>query len=330
MDRYQMLAQELGEKGPRMVCTFCGGPRAGEKVWWDPGAPAPQGLAGTGAPGFYTAEDGQIVFCEHLCLPPHIIICGGGHVGRKTAVMAALCGFAVTVLDDRPEFLRPADFPQGARLICAPFEEGLAPLGGKECWFVVVTRGHAADLACVRAILSKEHAYLGMIGSKAKVAHTMEVLRAEGVPPEKCEGIRAPNGLDLGGGEPAEIAVSILAQIIQEKSRASAAQVPPEVLWLWAGGPRPAVAVTVVQKKGSAPRGPGARMVCGPGKDGFCILAGTVGGGSVEAAALRRAEQFFHSKEPVALAHYDLSGAEASGLGMVCGGDMTLLFEKMG
>lgn len=269
---------------------------------------------------------GRLFFHERLSAAPALILCGGGHVGRKAAALGDLCGFAVSVLDDRPEFLAPSDFPKKTRLLCAPFEQGLAAApGGENRYFVVATRGHLADLACVREVLKLPFAYLGMIGSKTKVAGTLATLRAEGVSQEKLSAIHAPIGLSIGAQTPAEIAVSIFAEIIAEKSKAGIGEVEEEVLSLLEKGPRPAVLASVIQKKGSAPRGAGARMVVNE----TGILAGTIGGGSVEHAAALRAAALLKEAAPAALADYDLSKKEASFLGMACGGDMTVLFEKL-
>ena len=89
----------------------------------------------------------------------------------------------------------------------------------ENAYYVVVTRGHLGDSACARAILKRSFAYFGMIGSRTKVRITREKLLKEGFTEEQLDQIHAPIGLPIGGQMPAEIAVSIMAEIVQEKNR---------------------------------------------------------------------------------------------------------------
>lgn len=241
-----------------------------------------------------------------------LILCGGGHVSLALAAIGALTDFEVIVIDDRAEFVSAARFPMAAQGLALPFETALERLGSREDdYFCVLTRGHAFDTVCVRKILGGKFAYLGMIGSKGKVAAVLEQLGREGFSEEQLAAIHAPIGLKIGGQSPGEIAVSIAAELIQERARRGpAATVPP---------PEVGVLATITKKSGSAPRGVGAWMLVRP--DGS--TQGSVGGGAAEFQATADALSFWETGEP-AKKGYDLGGGE---LGMVCGGSIEVAFS---
>jgi xanthine dehydrogenase accessory factor len=158
------------------------------------------------------------VFLEVHGQSQQLLIVGAGHIGQKLAEMAKVLDFRVIVLDERPEFLTRERFPGADELICAPPPDvaGHVTIGPGTA-VVIVTHGHVHDKAALGAVVSSPAAYIGMIGSKGKVRSVMEQLRAEGVDPALLERVHAPIGLDLGGQRPAEIAVSIIAQIVAEQ-----------------------------------------------------------------------------------------------------------------
>ncbi|SMB99586.1 xanthine dehydrogenase accessory factor [Thermanaeromonas toyohensis ToBE] len=156
------------------------------------------------------------VFLEPVLPEPHLLILGGGHVGQKVATLAKEVGYRVTVVDDRPEFANRQLFPQADEVICDSFASALDRISiDPSTYVVIVTRGHRHDYDCLRRVISSPAAYIGMIGSSRKVKGIMEGLAAEGVPRERLARVYAPIGLDIGAETPAEIAVSILAEIIQ-------------------------------------------------------------------------------------------------------------------
>lgn len=243
-----------------------------------------------------------------------LIICGGGHVALSLAQIGALLEFDVVVIDDRAEFANPERFPM-AETLAMPFPEALDHLGSrKDDYYVIVTRGHACDRDCLAHVLRGEYAYVGMIGSHTKVTYTMNALRDAGVPQEVLDGVHSPIGLNLGGQTPAEVAVSIAAELVQVRA---------------AKGPRPApglhgepgVLCTIVRKTGSAPRGVGAWMLVRP--DGS--IDGTIGGGAVEFHAIQDALALLTDGGPLLRKSYDLT-PKAAELGMVCGGEIEVEF----
>jgi xanthine dehydrogenase accessory factor len=151
---------------------------------------------------------------------PRIVICGGGHVAQAIARQALLLDFDVTILEDRPEFADPARFGGAAQVLGGHIPDTLASLDfGWSSYIVVATRGHKLDGDCVLAAVKTQARYIGLLGSRRKAVLIAEMLRAEGVGDERIASIRTPVGLDLGGRTPAEIALSVMAQITQERYR---------------------------------------------------------------------------------------------------------------
>ena len=159
----------------------------------------------------------RLLLLETVCPPLHLYICGGGHVGLKTAELATFWGQRVTVMDDRIEFAAPERFP-GAQVLCCPGYEALfceCELGRSDC-VVIVTRGHRYDKKVLEQVLYTDAGYIGMIGSRSKVEKTMKELSEAGWAKQDLSRVHAPIGWDIGAETPAEIAVSIISQIIQE------------------------------------------------------------------------------------------------------------------
>ncbi len=134
--------------------------------------------------------------------------------------MALLLGFDVTVLEDRPYFADGARRAGAKRVICDSFEQGLDAVDSDEdTYFVVMSRGHRYDMVCLKKIVKKTYAYLGMMGSKGRSALVRKNLLEQGVPAEQVEALHAPIGLTIHAETPEEIAVSILGEIISIKNQ---------------------------------------------------------------------------------------------------------------
>jgi len=156
------------------------------------------------------------VFLEPVRPEPEVIVLGGGHVGQQVAAAAKLAGYRVTVIDDRPDFASPALFPAADRIICRDFAAALQEVKiNPATYIVIVTRGHRYDYACLQAVITSPAAYIGMIGSRRRIKGVKERLQAGGVPEAALARVHAPIGLDIGAETPAEIAISILAEIIR-------------------------------------------------------------------------------------------------------------------
>lgn len=261
--------------------------------------------------------------------PPVLYIVGGGHISQALATLAAVVELPVVAIEDRPEYANRELFPQAREIICAPFLEALTGLDlGPTSLVVVATRGHRYDYDCLRVLLPKTWAYLGMVGSKKKVREMKELFTEEGFPPERVAAIHTPIGLPIGAQTPAEIGVSILAEIIAERRKLFATEdANQEVLATaaqLAGAGKGGVMVTIVKTEGHTPRKAGSRMLVHPDGRG----TGSIGGGQGEAIAIEQALQALAAGEN-RLCHLDMTSSVASTEGMACGGIMDLLLENM-
>ena len=256
--------------------------------------------------------DVELIREEWFCPQPQLIICGGGHVAREVAALAAHLDFRIRVLDDRADLVTAERFPTADQVICDSYDNLENYLEPGAC-YVVVTPDHKADLLCVSKILPTKYAYLGMIGSKKKVAATFENLRRANFTEEQISTIFAPIGLPIGAVTPGEIAISILAQVIQEKNRSHAASADRELLEVKEKG----VLCVITEKHGSAPRGVGSMMFVGEDK-----VLGSIGGGEPEYIAIG------HARECTSLTvrEYVLNNKGANGLDMICGGTIQVMF----
>ena len=165
----------------------------------------------------YERGGNRRLLSEQVGALAHLYLCGGGHVALKTAQLGQFLGMDVTVFEDRPEFVTEDRFP-GAERIVIPDYKGIfddKSLGSRDC-IVILTRGHRYDTEALLQAVRTNAGYIGMIGSRRKVAMAMEILRQEDVPEDVIQSVHAPIGLSIGAETPAEISVSILAEIIQE------------------------------------------------------------------------------------------------------------------
>lgn len=155
------------------------------------------------------------VFIEPIEPPPQLVILGAGHVGLQLGRLAPGLGFRVTVVDDRERFANRDRFPDATTIVVDSIPEWITrtPLPSS-AYVVVLTRGHRQDYDAIRALAGCDLRYVGLIGSRAKVARVVERAREEGVPADWLRALRAPVGLAIGAVTPEEIAVSILAELV--------------------------------------------------------------------------------------------------------------------
>ncbi|MFL6292951.1 MAG: XdhC family protein [Thermoanaerobaculia bacterium] len=162
------------------------------------------------------------VFLEVIEAPPVLVICGGGPVGQALAQAGALAGFECLVADDRPEFRQPGLFPSGSDVAEVGREYGepfLDAMRSRDLYVAVVTRCWETDTAALASVLRQDPPrlrYLGLMGSRRKVARVREEVAALGLDADS-RGLRAPIGLPIGGDTPGEIAISILAEVIRTR-----------------------------------------------------------------------------------------------------------------
>ena len=156
------------------------------------------------------------VLVEPVIPKPLLLIAGGGHIGQALALQASLVGFDVTVIDDRREFTDPALFPEGTTTHCCDIAKKIAALSvGDDTYVVLVTRGHKLDAETLEACIHAPVAYVGMIGSRRKVALMRQSFIESGIATaEQFDRVFTPIGLDIGAVTVPEIAASITAELI--------------------------------------------------------------------------------------------------------------------
>ncbi|WP_227764878.1 XdhC family protein [Zhaonella formicivorans] len=169
------------------------------------------------------------VLLEPVLPVEKLLILGAGHVAQPVALMGKWLDFHVTVIDDRPDFANQVRYPGVDEVICADFVSAIRQYGiDPNTYIVIVTRGHQYDEACLREVLGSSAKYLGMIGSRRRVKLLLNKLKEEGFPAEDLDKVKSPIGLNIGAETPAEIAVSILAEIIAVRRGRDSCQ-PPAV-----------------------------------------------------------------------------------------------------
>ena len=168
-----------------------------------------------GPPRLLSVSETHDLLVDPIVGVPKLVIAGGGHVARAIALQARLLHFDVTVLEDRPEFASPERF-DGAVVIHGDVPSSIASFDyGGQTYLVIATRGHKMDADCVLAAVRTGARYVGLLGSRRKTVLIEEMLREAGIDPARLSAIHAPVGLDLGGRTPAEIALSVMAEITQ-------------------------------------------------------------------------------------------------------------------
>ncbi len=160
------------------------------------------------------------VFVEPMAPEPELMILGAGHVGKALARLARFAGFRVCVVDDREEYLQGSEFGDALKYTVASFTDPFHNRGvSRNTYVVVATRGHLHDYAALKAALSTEARYIGLLGSRRKRALLFKRLLEDGLPDETIQRVITPVGLPIGAKTPEEIAVSITAQLIEERRK---------------------------------------------------------------------------------------------------------------
>lgn len=287
---------------------------------------------------------------EPFFKPAELLVLGGGNIARPLVQVAALLGYRVVVIDDRPEFSCTEQFPEAWRVICDDFAQALQNLHlGPWASAVIVTRGHQHDFTCLERLIKYDLAYLGMIGSKRKVELSKEYLRARNVPEERLARVYMPIGLDVGAETPEEIAVSIAAELVKVRRGGAARSLAEQANGVNARSGylkngcystqdlelliemvnrarqgKAAALATVIATWGSTPRKAGAKMLIFP--DGG--LLGTIGGGVIEEEVRKKGLSLLEADQP-GLFKFSLDNETAASQGMVCGGSMEVFIEPI-
>lgn len=167
-------------------------------------------------------ELGEIPYqIEPVHVPGTVYIFGAGHVSQRLASLTAFVDFQTIIVDDREEYANKERFPQADRIIVPESMENCMkdlPISGKS-YIVIVTRGHAFDMAVLSQALQTDAGYIGMIGSKRKRETIYLHLRRSGIQEEALARVHCPIGIDIEAETPEEIAVSIAGELIQARAR---------------------------------------------------------------------------------------------------------------
>jgi len=284
----------------------------------------------------FEAADDTLTLSEGFAPRPRLVILGGGHIAAPLTTFAKRLGFDIWLFDDRPGFANPAGFPDAHTVICDNFTNMSTRLQFTPYDYVtILTRGHKHDIFCLEALLNASELpqYIGMIGSKRRIAIVKNEVASRITHPERLEQLHAPIGLPIGSVTPEEIALSIMAEIVAHKrlgkdgKRAKKPQegcIDPDLLhWLAHRSEEQAALVTIVHTSGSTPREVGAKMaVTAEGN-----IFGSIGGGCAEADVITRARDVIDQGNHL-LHTIDLADT-AEEDGMVCGGRMQVLIEAL-
>jgi xanthine dehydrogenase accessory factor len=324
------------------LATVIDGENMGEKALWIDeslqweshqntilGQYAPQILSQTKSTVINVAS--RRIFCEKIGSRQNLIICGAGHVSISIIELAKKIGFNVTVIDDRPTFADNARRAGADVSLCDNFLNALdKQKGGSDTYFVIVTRGHRYDMDCLKNILSKKSAYVGMMGSRRRIALLKKELIEEGFSSELLEQVHAPIGLSIGAETPEEIAISIMAELIQVKNTTHKISIYDDELLSYIADDKDTdeygILCTIVKKKGSAPRECGTKMLILPNNK----IIRTIGGGCAEAKVIETGRYMLsENNNHPKLELVDMTAEEAEIEGMVCGGTILVYMEKI-
>ena len=150
-------------------------------------------------------------------------IFGAGHVGKEIAKILNYVGFSISVLDDRAEFASLDRFPEADEVVVlSSFQTAFNDCQiGPNSYIVIVTRGHSGDYDVLKQALDFDCAYIGMIGSRKKIAVVYDQLKEDGFSEKDFARVHAPIGLEIGAETPEEIAISVAAEMIKVRAELS-------------------------------------------------------------------------------------------------------------
>jgi xanthine dehydrogenase accessory factor len=184
---------------------------------------SPDGLdfeAGEISPHLFAMDDGSWKYSGPIGIEDTLYIIGGGHVGLALSRVAATLPFHIVVLDNRPDLPTMAANRWAHEQHVVDYDFiGDHVEEGERSWVVIMTFGHVHDREVLERLLGKEFAYLGLMGSEAKVRQMFAGMMENGIPENLLEGVRAPLGVPIGSHTPEEIAISIAAEIIATRNR---------------------------------------------------------------------------------------------------------------
>lgn len=283
-------------------------------------------------------EEENTIIAEPFFKEERLLIFGGGHVAYILSEIAAKIGFSVVVTEDRPEFGNKERFPWASNVYCEQFDRVINSMTiTVSDYIVLLTRGHFYDKMCLKALYKQERSsYLGILASRRRMRELTEQLSEDGIEEEWMSQIHSPVGLDIGAVTPEEIAIAILAQIIQtkrlsadSKQRIIRSDIDMRVIRHLANPPENRRTVkkaifTILENHGITPRKAGAKMIVY--EDG--VLVGTVGGGPAEGNLIMEAPNFLNSNIPYRICYSDIGGLLTDDQTQVSNDYLKILIER--
>ena len=222
MNLYELIEQRLEREEPSVMVTILSGEREGEKVLY---SPTGEVVYGNGIDGLCIVpkQRNEILnigsmecFIQPVEKDPEVLVLGAGHVSRCIADMLLFIGCHVTVVDDRPEYVRADFFDERVKRMCIDFRnlQGELPLSTYK-GIIIVTRAHEYDSICLHQLRDYVGTtYMGLMGSHKRIFHAFEVLKEEGWTQEELDLLYGPIVLELGAETPEEIALSIVSEFL--------------------------------------------------------------------------------------------------------------------
>ena len=335
---YAQLMQAVKHGEEAIMLTTCSGKNIAHVLHTADAAAGWAGKRGSEDALYMERSGGNTIILERFMPRSRMIVFGGGHIAVPLVRVASMLRFDVTVYDDRPNFANRERFPDAKDVICDSFSRVAELVRTRPSdYVVIVTRGHKHDEDCLRAVLSGTAPYYaGMIGSRRRTAIVRQQMRREGFDADRIDALHSPIGLAIGAVTPEEIVISIMAEVVKERrmkfswadggsavSRGGESDADMELLECLANGGDDCAVITVVSAEGSTPRSAGAKMIAR--LDGSSV--GSIGGGCAEADVLRTAREIIKDGG-WKFQTVDMTDS-ADENGMVCGGVMTVLIERL-
>ena len=260
---------------------------------------------------------------DPISLSPTLVMFGAGHIAFALYKIAEIVGLKTAIFDDRSEYCNEERFLNAQRHVLPFSEIDLDRYHFDNPYFLIFTHGHKSDGTCIRKALKKSSSYIGMIGSKKKIASTWKELENEGFKREDLEKVHSPIGLDINAATAEEIAVAIMAEIIcTYRGNKDSVEADLAILKALSELKEEAVLCRIIRKTGSGPARKGAEMLV---TASGCIAS--IGGGALEEEAKKTAGKLLCSKGKAMIIDFDLT--EKGTLGMACGGKASVMFKYL-
>ena len=286
-------------------------------------------------------KDDRLIFIQNKSERSKLVIAGAGHVAKAVVQLASNLDFDIYVIDDRKELLDELSVYENVSVISDDYPDGLQKVPeSSNNYYICMTRGHEYDIDSLKVMLRAKGRYVGLMSSKTRAESVKRSLVQEGLSQQLADSIHAPIGLSISAHTPYEIAVSIMAEIIQCKNSlvetGSGSRDVNEYVERYFGITEDAVDITareelkkavlctIVRKRGSAPRSVGTQMIVTSKS-----IIGTIGGGMFEADIINKCQEMIAGNIACKLFEESVTTADVVDGGMLCGGRVTVYCEVL-